>query len=157
MIKAIFFDFDGVLTIDNKGSATTCKNIQKYLPDVAFDDILKCYRVHHQNLLIGKTTHALIWKDFCECIGHNIDIEILYNAFKNIPINQGMFDLCKNLKKNYRLGIITDNNKERFDVLKKDLKLNDIFAPIFFFHRQSNPIFVAVLSPSPPGYQSCDN
>ncbi len=130
MIKTIFFDFDGVLTLDGSGSYTTCTNIQKRIPDVTFDHILKCYRVHHPKLLLGQTTHAAVWKDFCRCIGNDLDMEVLEEAFRNTPMNEQMMELCKNLKKHYKLGIITDNSKERLDLLKEEMKLSDVFDVI---------------------------
>ncbi len=130
MIKAIFFDFDGVLTTDGKGSGITCKNIQKEIPDVPYEKILQCYRVHHQDVLIGKTNHSETWNEFCECIGTPVDISVLYAAFKDTPKNVPMFDLAKALRKQYKVGIITDNGKERLDILTEDMKLNDAFDSI---------------------------
>lgn len=130
MIKAVFFDFDGVLTLDGTGSLTTCTNIQKHIPDVSFDHILQCYRAHHPALLLGQTTHAAIWKEFCACVGKDSDISILDEAFRNVPMNEEMMDVCRKLQGKYTLGIITDNSKERLDVLRRDLKLADLFSII---------------------------
>lgn len=130
MIKTIFFDFDGVLTIDGSGSYTTCTNIQKRIPNVSFDHILECYRVHHPKLLLGQTTHAAVWKDFCACVGKEIDSKTLEEAFRNTPPNVGVMELAQHLKGLYTLGIITDNSKERLDVLKKEIKLSDTFEII---------------------------
>jgi len=130
MIKTIFFDFDGVLTIDGAGSFTTCTNIQKHIPDVSFDHILQCYRVNHPKMLLGQTTHAAIWKEFCTCVGKDLDIKILDEAFRNTPANTKMMDLANKLKKHYKLGIITDNSKERLDVSRKEMKLTDLFEII---------------------------
>jgi HAD superfamily hydrolase (TIGR01509 family) len=130
MIKTIFFDFDGVLTLDGSGSFTTCTNIQKHAPDVTFDHILRCYRVHHPKMLLGQTTHAAIWKDFCTCIGKDLALEVLDEAFRSTPANTKMLELAKRLKKHHKLGIITDNNKERLDVLKEKMKLPDLFEII---------------------------
>lgn len=127
MIKAVFFDFDGVLTTDGNGSGTTCRNIQKAVPDLAFENIYRCYRVHHSVLLTGKKNHADIWKDFCSCVGKEVDIGVLHNAFKNTPKNEQMFQLSKMLREKYTTGIIADNTKERFDVLRVEMQL-----PIFF-------------------------
>ena len=130
MIKTIFFDFDGVLTIGSSGSYTTCTNIQKEIPDVSFEHIIQCYRVYHPQLLLGQTTHAAMWKDFCACVGKDLNIKILHEAFRNSPVNVEMIELCKKLKGKYRLGIITDNSKERLDLLKQELSLPDMFETI---------------------------
>jgi HAD superfamily hydrolase (TIGR01549 family) len=130
MIKTIFFDFDGVLTTDSCGSHTICASIKKHIPDVPIEHIIKCYRVHQPKLLVGVTTHVDMWKDFCTCVGQNLDIEVLDEAFGSIPVNVKMVELCKKLKKDYKIGIITDNSKERFAMLKKEMKLTDIFDVI---------------------------
>jgi len=127
MIKTIFFDFDGVLTTDKTGSFTTCKNIQKFIPSVPLEQITQCYRKERHKLILGQIRHAQMWDDFCSCIGQKLDIKILETAFKNTPENTAMMDLCKKLKKHYKLGIITDNNKERFDLLKEEMSLTHIF------------------------------
>lgn len=130
MIKTVFFDFDGVLTIDGSGSFTTCTNIQKHIPDVSFDHILKCYRVNHPKMLLGQTTHATIWKEFSTCVGKELGMKVLDEAFRNTPANAEMMNLAKMLKKSFKLGIITDNSKERLDVLREEMKLPDLFEII---------------------------
>lgn len=130
MIKTVFFDFDGVVTVDGSGSFTTCTNIQKRIPDISFDHILKCYRVNHPKMLLGQTTHAATWQEFCTCVGKDLDIAILDEAFRNTPANEKMMGLAKKLKKHYKVGMITDNSKERLDVLKEAMKLPDFFEVI---------------------------
>ena len=127
MIKIIFFDFDGVLTTDPSGSYTTCKNIQKVVTEIPFEHILQCYRQHHPQLLLGQKTHLDIWKDFCECVGVALEINVLKQVFADTPKNTSVFEICENLKKTYRLGVITDNSKDRFEVLKEAMTLTDIF------------------------------
>ena len=127
MITTIFFDFDGVLTTDTNGSGTVCRNLQKAVPDLSFDDLYRCYRGRHSLITLGKATHADIWNEFCSCTGKNIDIALLYDALKSAPKNEGMFELCEVLRKNYKTGIITDNTKERFALLVKDMQLNTLF------------------------------
>lgn len=130
MIKTIFFDFDGVLTTDGKGSGITCKNIQKEIPDVPYEKILQCYRVHHLDVLTGKKSHSNTWDEFCTCIGTPLNISVLHNAFKDTPKNMQMFDLVQKLHKNYKVGIITDNGAERLDILTKEMELDVLFDNI---------------------------
>ena len=127
MIKTIFFDFDGVLTTDKAGSQTTCKNIHKLIPDVPFDHILQCYRKRKDEFLLGKINHSALWSDFCDCIGKKLNITVLEKAFRDTPQNEDMIQLAQNLKKRYRLGIITDNNKERFTIIAESMHLSDMF------------------------------
>ena len=127
MIKTIFFDFDGVLTTDTNGSGTVCRNLQKLVPDLSFDELYRCYRGRHSLVTLGKATHADIWSEFCSCVGKNIDIAILYEALKYAPKNEPMFELCQTLRKNYKTGIITDNTKERFEALIQEMQLDSCF------------------------------
>jgi putative hydrolase of the HAD superfamily len=126
MIKAIFFDFDGVLTTDDKGTYTTCKNLS-VLTGIDLDKILACYRKYIPYLNLNKTTHKDIWSKFCDCVGKDIDIELLKDAFADIPINEKMFNIVKSLKKKHKLGIITNNSKERFNIITKKFNLESIF------------------------------
>lgn len=97
------------------------------MPGIALDEIVRCYRMHHQALLLGKTKHADIWAEFCSCLGRSVDIGILPAAFKNTPKNEAMFQLCRTLRKKYKTGIITDNSKERFEVLVEEMQLDRLF------------------------------
>ncbi|MCK5461138.1 hypothetical protein KAI58_04085 [Candidatus Gracilibacteria bacterium] len=45
--KWIFFDFDGVITLDKSGSFTTCAYLSKFIPNKTFDEILSIYRTWH--------------------------------------------------------------------------------------------------------------
>ncbi len=127
MIKTVYFDFDGVLTTDSNGSGTICKNLLKIVPNVEFDDLYRCYRDQHSLLLTGNAKHADIWDKVCSCLGKKIDIALLYEALKDAPKNEQMFKLAQALRKNYRIGIITDNTKERFDAILREMKLVELF------------------------------
>ena len=116
-----------MLTTDRNGSGTICKSLQKAVPKLSFDDLYRCYRAHHSQLLLGKAKHADIWDDFCTCLGTQIDIGLLPDALKNARKNGQMFQLCEALKEKYKIGIITDNSKERFQTLTKEMKLDKLF------------------------------
>jgi putative hydrolase of the HAD superfamily len=126
-IKWIFFDFDGVITLDKSGSFTTCTYLTKFIPDKTFDEILSTYRLWHQDMLVGTVSHKKIWKDFCLKLGVNLDYEILEQAFLSTPINKQIIDLTKSLKDSYNLGIITDNSSERMSPIIEYNNLGNIF------------------------------
>jgi len=130
LYRAIFFDLDGVLTTDSKGSYTTCKNIQKHV-DLPLDKVLACYSKYGKDLVLGKVKFIDIWEDFCGCLNKNLDIGMLHEAFVNTPKNERMFSLVKKLRQNgYKVGIITDNNLERIEILKKSMRLSRLFDVI---------------------------
>ena len=72
MIKAVLFDFDGVLTIDKTGS-TSITNYLSNICGIPLEDVKACYYKYNKQLLLGETTHLEIWQDFCKSLGHNID------------------------------------------------------------------------------------
>lgn len=111
MIKAILFDFDGVLTTDATGSESICNYIcmKTGLNIKIFE---KEYFKYNDDLLYGKTTHEEIWKNLCEGLNTQIDMNILYESFINTPIDNQMMKLIDGLKKqNYKVGMVTDNKK----------------------------------------------
>ena len=127
MITTIFFDFDGVLSPDKSGSITTCRTLHRAVPTVPFEHLLACYHRHLVKSLVGELSHRDVWDEFCACVGGTIEIDLLDQAFRRIPKNAAMFQLCERLKPQYRLGIITDNSQERFDVAKEALELPALF------------------------------
>lgn len=127
MITHIFFDFDGVLTLDKSGSYTTCQYISKFIPHLTFEEVLERYKVYHQDLLIGKTTHEVIWDSFCESLGKKLPLRILNEAFEFTPLNNELLDFCRQLKKKYTLGIITDNSTERLNTISTQHHFDEVF------------------------------
>lgn len=129
MVKAIFFDFDGVLTDFECGSSNVCHNLSEKT-GISEAKLLSCYDKHARDLYIKAISHKEIWDDFCKCAGKKIDISLLDYAFRNIPMNEKMLDLAKKLRKNYKVGIITDNTKERFSAIIDEFKLPEKFDVI---------------------------
>jgi HAD superfamily hydrolase (TIGR01549 family) len=129
VIKAIFFDYDGVLTTDKTGSLTTNRYLSK-LSGVEYEVLKDAFAPYNKDLLLGRTTHAEIWGAVCEAIQHDLDFDWLEQAFLSTPQNVSMFALARKLKPGYTLGIITDNKKDRIDCLRKAQSLDDVFNPI---------------------------
>lgn len=133
MIKAIFFDFDGVLTNFECGSSTVCFNLSKKT-GISEEKLLSCYDdaegFVEKRLLFGKALHKDIWGGFCKCIGKKIDIGLLDYAFRNVPMNEKMLALAEKLRKNCKVGIITDNTKERFSAIIDEFSLGEKFDAI---------------------------
>ena len=130
MIKAIFFDFDGVLTLNNSGTAQTCKYISENI-GVDYNLLIKSFKNLKLDLLLGYKKYSDILPKINNLIDNKIDNQLLENAFLSTPKNTKMFDLVKNLRnKGYKTGIITDNPIERFNVLEKKIRLDLIFDSI---------------------------
>jgi HAD superfamily hydrolase (TIGR01509 family) len=128
-IKAVFFDYDGVLTTDRTGSLTTCRYLS-LVAGIEPASIEAVFSRYNKDLTLGRTTHAQIWQELCCALGSKLDINLLYKAFESTPVNAGMFSLVRRLRGSYYLGIITDNKKDRIDHLKKYQDLESLFSPI---------------------------
>ena len=129
MIKAVFFDYDGVLTTDRSGSLTTYRYLSR-ATGIAFSTINTAFSRYGNDLLLGKVSYAEIWHEACEALGVDLDIGLLHEAFESTPVNSGMFSLARRLKVSHAVGIITDNKKDRMDCLKRCQALESLFNPI---------------------------
>ena len=129
MIQAIFFDFDGVLTRDRTGTLTTCRYLAE-ATGIAFDELRAAMEPHRAALLRGETTRDATWPLVCEALRRDIARELLVRAFESTPLDPAMFAFANSLSRHGRLGIITDNPKDRMDVVKGTLWLDRLFAPI---------------------------
>ncbi|MDN7442742.1 HAD hydrolase-like protein [Burkholderia cepacia] len=129
MIKAIFFDYDGVLTTDKTGSLTTNRYLST-VSGVEYESVRKAFAKYNPDLLVGKVTHTDIWDAACKAMHCKVDFSLLEEAFQSTPANAAMFALARSLKPAYSLGIITDNKRDRIDSLKKSQGLDALFNPI---------------------------
>ncbi|MBU4246327.1 MAG: HAD family phosphatase [Nanoarchaeota archaeon] len=129
MIKAIFFDFDGVLTNFGFGAYNVCFNLHNET-GIELEKLLTCYFRHCNGLDTGKISHSDFWEGFCKCTSKKIDISLLDSAFRNTPVNEKMLALSEKLRKNYKVGIITDNTKARFGAIVDEFRLREKFDAI---------------------------
>lgn len=129
MIKAVFFDYDGVLTTDRTGSLTTARYLSS-TTGIGLPDVMAAFSRHNRDLTLGKTTHARVWPEICRALGRELDIRLLFEAFESTPMNAGMFSLARTLKRTHRVGIITDNKEDRIAHLKRHQGLESVFSPI---------------------------
>lgn len=126
MIKAILFDFDGVLTIDKTGSATITNYISNAC-GIPLEKVKSCYYKFNKQLLLGETTHQEIWKDFCQSLGQDIDYNILLDSFRLTRLDDKMIALVQKLKERYLIGMVTDNKYDRINTILDYRGLNQCF------------------------------
>lgn len=130
MIKAILFDFDGVLTTDATGSQSICNYICKKT-GLDIEKFEKEYYKYNDDLLYGEINHEEIWEKLCKGLNTKIDINTLYESFINTPIDNKMIAFIDELKEqNYKIGMVTDNKKDRIDDIVKYYDWNKIFDSI---------------------------
>ena len=113
MIKAVCFDFDGVLTLDETGSQSICNYVAETekIDKAIFE---REYRKYNKNSLNGKVKHEEIWSKICDAIEKPISISALYNSFINTPINTKVLDIVKKVKSlGLNTAMITDNKSDR--------------------------------------------
>ncbi len=125
-MKAILFDFDGVLTVDKYGSDSVLRYFDENT-DVPFEVLKKEYYKINKGLLYGQYTHKDIWEEYCNRVGTYIDFQILIDSFINTPLDNGMLSIVKQLKEEYLVGMITDNKVDRIETILDYNGLNDLF------------------------------
>lgn len=126
MIKAILFDFDGVLTIDKTGSATITNYLSK-ATGLSLDLIKHHYKKYNDKLLLGEITHQDMWPSFCQEIGTAIPYELLIDSFKATALDKEMISYLHILQKTYRLAMITDNKADRMETILSHYALYSLF------------------------------
>ena len=129
MIEAIFFDYDGVLTLDGTGSLTTNRFLSERT-GIPYDQVRRAFERHNRALNLGEVDYAGIWPTVCADLGRQLPLGLLVAAFESTPVNEPMMRLARDLSGRFAVGIITDNKKERIDHLKKYQQLAEVFAPI---------------------------
>ena len=126
MIKAVLFDFDGVLTIDKTGS-TTITNYIANACGISLEKVKSCYYKFNKQLLLGETTHQEIWQAFCKSLGQDIDYSVLVDSFRFTQLDDRMIDLVQKLKERYFVGMVTDNKCDRISTILDYRGLNQCF------------------------------
>ena len=129
MIKAVFFDYDGVLTTDKTGSQTTTRYLSQ-VTGLELSAVKGAFSRFNKDLTLGRTNHAQIWPDLCSALGQELSIRLLHEAFESTPMNSAVFSLARRLRESHLVGIITDNKKDRIDYLKQHQDLASLFNPI---------------------------
>lgn len=126
MLKGIFFDFDGVITMEKQGTPPLIAYIAE-TTGLPLENVEKAYRRHNRALLMGEKTHADMWQQFCEELETDIDYGILKGAFLNITLDQSVVAYIRELKEKYLIGMITDNKVDRIETILKEKGLEELF------------------------------
>jgi len=160
MIKAILFDFDGVITIDKTGSFTICKYISSII-NIDYEIFSSAYRKYNEELLSGKTNHSQIWESLCLDIGINVPKNILIDSFRNTALDESMLDLIKRLKRShYKIALVTDNKQDRIEEIFKYKKIGKYFDVVAISSeigsgKENEEIFIKTIKELKVNYDEC--
>lgn len=111
MIKGIFFDFDGVITLEKQGTPPIISYIAKET-GLPLQSVEVAYRKYNRALLCGEIIHKDMWQDFCEELQSDIDYDILTGAFLNITPDQTVIAYIKEPQE----SVFIDNTAPNLEV-----------------------------------------
>lgn len=129
MIKAIIFDFGGVIT---KGSffKSLAEKLEKEI-EIPKEKIVMALKESEDGYARGKETKETFWRLVSGKLGKNLDPEIMNKTFiASYEINKEMLQWIKKLRKKYKLILLSGNFKELADDLKE--KFGDFFDALYF-------------------------
>jgi len=129
MIQAVFFDFDGVLSPEKMGTGFTCRHLSEQT-GIAYGVLRAAFEPHRLPLARGQATRDGTWPAVCREVGRDIPREMLTRSFEATPLDRAMFAYANSLGRHGKVGIITDNPKDRMDVVRRTLWLDRVFEPI---------------------------
>ena len=128
MIKAIFFDFAGVLV--REGFTAGVKEYEKKhrIPDGQLYHAVHDFS-HWKDFSLGNISEEKYWRSVSEHYPGELDTDGVRAAiFKNFSPHKEVIDFARELKKNFVLGIISNVPKEWFVHFSKAYDLDDIFT-----------------------------
>jgi putative hydrolase of the HAD superfamily len=127
--RAVFFDYDGVLTTDPSGSHTTCRHLALH-SGVPAERWRAAFAPFAEALNLGATTHATVWTEICRAAGCAAPISLLEDAFLSTPRNEAMVGVVRQLRGHCRLALVTDNRADRMALLRPHHELDALFDAI---------------------------
>lgn len=112
MLKAVLFDFDGLLTTERTGSRSIVKQLSR-IAGVDRDVLKLSYARFNKALLLGEITHQDILEKLSNDAGVRITYENMTEAFRRAEWDEDMLALVKRLKERCLVGLVTDNKCDR--------------------------------------------
>ena len=125
-VKGLFFDFDGVVTLDKQGTPLIVAYISKET-GIPLDVVDGAYRKFNRDLLCGNVTHREMWGRFCADIGRDVSYDILERSFLNVNLDPKMIQYIRDRKGSYLIGMITDNKADRIDAIIEHTEIKGLF------------------------------
>ena len=126
MIKGLFFDFDGVLTLEKHGTPTMVSYIARET-GMPLTVIETAYRKYNRDMLYGNITHREMWQPFCDEIGRDVPYAVLERSFLSAALDPRMLRYIREKKAQYIIGMITDNKADRIEAILRQTALKGLF------------------------------
>lgn len=135
MIKAIYFDYHGVL--DKRSirlvyqilAATETAKLKQLSDPLT---LRKHYFPLELEYLAGDITPAEFWGKFIADRFSPTDVELAKQSLLTIDLNQELWQILPELKKRYFLGIISDSGSDKTQLIEESLDLKANFDGWFF-------------------------
>ncbi len=130
MIKAVFFDFDGVLTLESSGSYTVAKFLEAKI-GIDHDKIKNTLIRRHREILTGALDYEQELDTINHELGSTITRDLLLQAMVALTPNKAMLNVAKSLReKGVFIGIITDQSAVRIKMIRQKFILDEKFNRI---------------------------
>lgn len=128
-LKIVFFDFDGVLTLEASGTGATGEALASQI-GIPYDILKPVFSRYAKKLILEPLGYETIIDPINQELGSDITLEDVLAAAQTTNRNVGMYAVADRLRETgIGTGIITDNNVERIDLLRKAFEL-DKFNPV---------------------------
>ena len=127
MIKAIIFDYGGVLSVEGKLSSFG----EIYAPKLGADpeEFKKLIHNNWDKARINNMDSELFWLNLSKFL--KIDQKIFRKDFMEFSgFKPEVLDLIKKLKKNYKLGLLSNQIEDWLEEIISEHKLNEVFDVI---------------------------
>ncbi len=129
MIKAVFFDFDGVLSMNSHACPEISQKLSE-LVDVSVNDLEPAYHDIAVVSRINDTDYSEFARLLSDALKTEITVEHLVESAQNCQKNDAMLNFADELRSmGVQTGIITDNSIDRIESLRSTFNL-DNFDPI---------------------------
>lgn len=132
MIKAIIFDYGGVLGSDADEWETTFREIPQ-LTGLSPSKIQEVFEKHWPKLKLGKEPIKDFWVEITRLSKKEVDSEKLHQIYTgSVLINKDAINLVKKLKsEDFKLAILANESKEGINAKIKKFRLEELFDKIY--------------------------
>lgn len=138
MIKAIIFDYGGVVTggkSEERGLYGLCQKFSKVL-HIPTNKIYSAYHKLWPDWKLGDATINQVYSKFLKDIDSDYPKEkLIYLTYHYSSLNKNVVNLIKILKKNYKIVCLSNHAKEWFENDARRFRLNKLFAKIFVSYK----------------------